>query len=569
MGNETTDSSRASTQRRLATAAAFLVVATAGSRVLGLIREIVMSAYLGLGTDMGIFTVANKVPSLVRTLLADTALSAAFIPVFSGLLEKERRRDAWQVAFSVTTLATVVLGLITILGMAFAPQVVKLITIGKDFEDPEIIAQTAYLMRVMFPQVVILGIAGILMGILNSYNHFTLPALAPIVWNLVIIGVLVGFERYGVKALAWGVVLGTVVELIIQVPAVWRRRWRSSTAATAAAAGGVTAAAAGGVEPSPWRLALRSPEVRRVGVLLMPVIISLGIINFNSLIGTIVATDIQTGVPGQAPGIIERAFRLFQLPQGVFAIAIGTVLFPALSRHAAAKRMAEFRDDLSLGLRQIFFVTLPFAALFAVLALPTARLIYEHRNVTPDQTELVASALLFFSVGMAFVSVNTLLNRAFYGIQKPKVPLIMGVVNLVVNTGLMLALYKPMGVGGVTLSISLVSLINFFGLMVLLSPRIGGVDARRVAWSAVRAIIALVPLGAVSYWVWYGLDALLGRRLWAEIVAVLVAYAAGGAVYCLAAWAMRMSELRDVVNVVRRRRGPRSADEMMNLDGGG
>ena len=556
MGNDT--------KRHLATAAAFLVLATAGSRVLGLIREIIMVSYLGLGDEMGAFTVANKVPSLIRTLLADTALSAAFIPVFSALLEKGRNREAWQVAYTVTVVATAVLGVITVLGMVFAPAVVKVVAPGFS-DDPDIVALTVHLMRVMFPTVVILGIAGVFMGILNSYNHFTLPALAPIVWNLVIIGVVVAFSAgYGVEALAWGVLIGTVVELLMQAPAVWRRRWRP--AASAGADGGV----AGGVpepEPrgSPWRLSLRSPEVRRVGILIGPVILSLGIINFNAFIDTVIATLIS--IP--APAIIERAFRLFQLPQGVFAIAIGTVLFPSLSRHVAANRMMEFREDLSTGLRQIFFLTLPFSAFFAVLALPTVRLVYEHGKVTSGDAELVATALLFFSVGMAFVSVNTLLNRAFYSIQKPWLPLIVGAVNLALNAGLDLLLYKPLGVGGITLSTSLVSLFNFFALMLLLSPRIGGVDARRVAWSAGRSIAALVPLAGVAYGVWWGLDALLGRALWAQIISVGLAYVAGGLAYCLAAWAMRMPELREVVNVIRRRREPRSTDEVIDLEGGG
>jgi putative peptidoglycan lipid II flippase len=568
MGNDT--------KRRLAVMAAFLVLATAGSRVLGLVREIIMVAYLGLGAEMGAFTVAAKVPNLVRTLLADTALSAAFIPVFTGMLEKRRRREAWQVAFTVTVLATAILGVITVLGMVFAPAVVRVVAPGFS-KYPETVALTVHLMRVMFPTVVILGIAGIFMGILNSYNHFTLPAIAPMVWNLVIIGVVVAFSAgYGIKALAWGVLAGTVVELAIQVPAVWTRRWRPDATAPGVGgggSGGATAAApasTGAPEVvsdggSPYRLALRSPEVRRVGFLIGPVILSLGVINFNAFVDTVVATLISR----EAPAIIERAFRLFQLPQGVFAIAIGTVLFPAFSRHAAAKRMAEFREDLSTGLRQIFFVTLPFAAFFAVLALPTVRLIYEHGKVTESDAALVASALTFFSVGMAFVSVNTLLNRAFYSIQKPWLPLIAGVVNLALNAGLDLLLYKPLGVGGITLSTSVVSLFNFFALMFLLSPRIGGVDARRVAWSAARALVALGPLAGVSYGVWWALDGILGRPLWAQVVSVGLAYGAGGVAYCLAAWAMRMPELHDVVSVIRRRREPRSTDEVIDLEGGG
>jgi putative peptidoglycan lipid II flippase len=554
MGNDT--------QRRLAYAAAFLVIATASSRVLGLVREVVMVGYLGMGPQMGAFTVAQKVPNLVRTLLADTALSAAFIPVFSGLLEKGRRRDAWQVAFTVTLFATVLLGVVTALGMVFAPGVIRLVAPSWSNDYPELIPWTVSLMRVMFPTVVILGIAGIFMGILNSHNHFTMPALAPIVWNVIIIGVTVAFANgYGFAALAWGFLLGTVAELLLQVPSVVKRRWRrGDEAAVGEAADDVGVPVGGGPaggfvyeEPSsPWRIAWRSPEVRKVGALLGPVILSLGIVNFNSFIGTIVATLISA----EAPAYIDKAFRLFQLPQGMFAIAIGTVLFPALSRHGAAGRMGEFRQDLSLGIRQIFFVTLPFVAFFSVLSVPTIRLIYEHGATRGDEAAVagMAASLLFFSVGMAFVSVNTLLNRAFYSLQKAWVPLVMGAINLAVNAGLMMLLYKPMGVAGVTLATSVVSIINFFGLMALLSPRVGGIDVKQIAWSAGRAVVALVPLATIAYGVWWGLDSLLGRRVWAQIVAVGLAYLLGGLAYCAAAWVMRVPELREMVGLLKRRR---------------
>jgi putative peptidoglycan lipid II flippase len=551
MGNDT--------KRRLATAAAFLVLATMGSRVLGLVREIVMVTYLGLGPDMGAFTVANKVPNLLRTLLADTALSAAFIPVFSGLLEKKKRREAWQVAYTITVMATIILSAVTVLGMIFAPTVVKLVAPG--FKDQSIIDLTVHLMRIQFPTVLIMGIAGISMGILNSYDHFALPAVAQIVWNLVIIaGIVILSGSRGVTALSWSFLLATMVQLLMQVPAVWIRRWRSSRQPVWVARGGYDVYEA--ARFSPWRLDLRNPDVRQVGLLIGPVIISLGVINFNAFIDTIVATLIST----PAAAYIDKAFRLFQLPQGVFAIAIGTVLFPAFSRHAAAGRMKELREDLSTGLRQIFFTTLPFAAFFAVLALPTVRLIYEHGKVTPGEAGSVASALTFFSVGMAFVSVNTLLNRAFYSIRKPWLPLITGVVNLALNAGLDLAFYKPLGVGGITLSTSLVSLFNFFALMFLLGPRIGGVDARRVASSAIRSILALAPLGAVAYAVWWAVDGLLGRSLWAQIISVGLAYVAGGGAYLAATWAMRMPEIRELADVARRRRQPRSTEAVIDRE---
>lgn len=525
--------------RRLSTFAAFLMAATATSRVLGLVREQVMLAVLGLNAGMGAFTVAFKVPSLVRTLLADTALSAAFIPVFSELLAKGRRAEAWMVARTVVLLATLVLGSISLLGMAFAPQVISLVAPG--FKDPGTIALAVDLTRIMFLSVVMLGVAGVFMGILNTLDHFTLPALAPIAWNLVIIGALVFYWlRYGAPdslagavdyrgfyALAWGVMLGTVVELAIQVPAVWRL-----------------------MEGPIWSVALGHPAVRQIGRLLFPVVLSLGIVNFNAFIDTVVASYISE----PAPAVIDKAFRLFQLPQGMFAVAIGTVLFPTLSRLGATGRVSEFRATLSAGTRQIFFVTLPFTAFFLVLGVPTVRLVFQHGNVTAADTRAMAWALAGFSVGMAFVSANTLLNRGFYSIQKPWLPLTVGAVNLALNAALDVLLYRPLGVGGITLATSIVSMFNFVSLSLLLRRQIEGIDGRRVASSVFNSAVALVFLSVAAYATWWLLDSRLGESVAAQLVSVGAGYVAGLAGYALGARLLKMSELEEVIDAVRRRR---------------
>ncbi|GAB4246206.1 MAG: murein biosynthesis integral membrane protein MurJ [Thermoleophilia bacterium] len=518
----------------MAAAAAFLMAATAVSRVLGLIREQVMLAFLGLGPGMGAFTVAFKIPSLIRTLVADTALSAAFIPVFSELIATGRRREAWQVASTVLLAATLGLGLISIAGVVFAEQVVALAAPG--FDDPAAIELAVELTRIMFPTVVLFGLAGILMGILNSHDHFILPALAPILWNLVIIGAAAVFSReYGFQALAWGVLLGTLVQLLIQIPAVAKRGRREL-----------------------FSLALRHPAVRRVGVLMAPVVLTLGIVNFNVLVNTIIASYISV----EAPAVIDKAFRLFQLPQGMFAIAIGTVLFPTLSRLAATQELAGFRRTLSLGVRQIFFVTLPFTAFFLVLGTPTVRLVFEYGRFTAADTEKVAYALAFYSLGMAFVSANTLLNRAFYGLQKTWLPLQVGIVNLVLNAALSLALYRPLGVGGITLSTSLVSAWNFFALFYLLRRQAGSVEFAAVMRSVLKSVAALFPLSAAAYGAWYLADFGLGASVGGRLVSVAAGYAAGLAAYALAARLLGMAELDEVREVVRRRRRRQAAHDL-------
>lgn len=520
MGNGTT--------RRLASMAALIMAATAVSRVLGLVREQVMVYYLGLGADMGAFTVAFKAPSLVWTMVSDTALSAAFIPVFSELLVKGRRQEAWRVATTVSFVALLVLGTLSLLGVVFARQVMWLMAPG--YSDPATIGLAVDLTRIMFPLVLLLGLAAIAMGILNSYDHFTLPALGPIAWNVVIIASITFFARsHGFYALAWGVVAGTTVQLAMQLPLVARLR-----------------------EPGGIALDLRNPAVRRVGALLWPVVLSLGLVNVNWFVNTIFASFISE----PAPAVIDKAFRLFQLPQGVFAIAIGTVLLPSLSRLAASKLMPEFKGALTSGLRQVFFLTLPFTVFFLVLGQPTVRLIYQHGRFTAADTDAVTWALYFFSLGMAFVSANTLLSRGFYGIQKTWPPLVVGCVNLGLNVLLNYLLYRPLGVGGITMATSAVTLVNFLGLYWLLRRDVGSLGGRRLLEGIGKSLAACAPLALAAFGSWWLLDHWLGRSNGAQVVSVGAGYVLGLGAYVLAARVLRIEEMNLVTDVLRRlRRG--------------
>ena len=526
------------TTRRLASMAVLLMAATAVSRLLGLVREQVMVYYLGMGAGMGAFTVAFKAPSLVWTMVSDTALSAAFVPVFSELLVKGRRKEAWRVATTISFLALIILGALSLLGMLFAPQVIRLIAPG--YSDPSTIGLAVELTRIMFPLVLLLGLCAICMGILNSYDHFALPALGPIAWNVVIISAVVAFARsYGFYAVAWGIVAGTVVQLGIQVPAVVRRR-----------------------EPGALGLDLHNPAVRRVGALLWPVVLSLGLVNINWFVDTIFASFISE----PAPAVIDKAFRLFQLPQGVFAIAIGTVLLPSLARLAAAERMSEFKSMLVSGLRQVFFLTLPFTVFFLVLGRPTVRLIYQHGLFTAQDTDAVTSALTFFSLGMAFVSANTLLSRGFYGIQKTWPPLVMGCANLILNALLDLFLYKPLGVGGITVATSAVTVANFCGLYLLLRREVGPLGGRRLLDGATRSLVACVPLAGAAFGSWWLLDSWLGRSNWAQLVSLAVGYGLGLAAYLTASRLLKVTELRTATELLRRRGEAASSAAAGHLD---
>ena len=327
--------------RRLAWSTAIFSLATGLSRILGLIREIVAAYYFGAAGKVNAFTVAFQVPNLVRSLVADAALSSAFVPVFSELLEKGERKRAWRVASTLFWLMLLGLGALTALFIVIAPLVIA------PFGDPGGDKELAIgLSRVLFPIVALLGVSGVIVGILNSYEHFTVPALTPVFWNLAIIaGLVLGVPHAETMSgklyvYAISIVIGTVIQVLLPVP--WLR----------------------GLD---GRLQMvidwRDPAVRRVFVLMVPVTIGLGLINFNLVVDSIFASRLID--PELAPTAIDKAFRVYMLPQGMFSVAVATVLFPSLSRLAARGDLEGFRNTVGLGLRQIAFLLVPASVISA------------------------------------------------------------------------------------------------------------------------------------------------------------------------------------------------------------
>jgi putative peptidoglycan lipid II flippase len=517
-----TDSAR---RRRLALSTAIFGGATAVSRLLGLVREMVSGYYFGSRGPINAFTVAFQIPNFVRIVVSDAALSAAFVPVFTEFLEKGERERAWRIASSLLWLLLLALGGITALFILIAPVVMPPLTAA--YDD---LAVT--LSQILFPIVALLGVSGIVIGILNSYEHFTVPALTPIFWNLAIIaGLAIGVpladgvdEELYVYAAA--IVVGTVIQVLLPFPWLAGRDGRLRVV-----------------------LDWRDPAVRRVFTLMLPVTISLGLINLNAVIGTFVAA--RWIDPTIAPTAIDKAFRLYMLPQGMFSVAIATVLFPALSRLAARGEIDAFRNTVGLGLRQIAFLLVPASVACAVLAEPMIRLIYERGAWKPDQTPVAAAALAAFSLGLTFNGAMLLLNRAFFGLQHPRVPTLVAAGNLVLNTALYAAFYR-VGAWGVPLAISIANVAGTAALLLLLRQRIDRVEFRETAAAAARIAVAAAAAGAVAYGIWRVLDGALGREVLAEIASLSAALGAGAAVYLLAARLLGVRELEALLSLRRR-----------------
>src|SRR5215210_3764813 len=376
--------------RRLARSTAFFSIATGLSRVLGLVREVVAASLFGVSAAMSAFTIAFQVPNLVRALFADSALQGAFVPVFTELLEKGERKEAFRVASSLFFLICLALGALCALFILLAEPLMALFAPGFG-DDPALADLTVNLARLMFPIVLLLALSGLVVGMLNSFEHFSVPALAPVAWNAVIIAALAGLvplvpDDEEIYAYAIGVLAGTVVQFALPLP--WLRgRGGSFT----------------------FRLDWRNERVRRVLKLMLPVTIALGLINLSLLINSLFATL----VSDQAPAAIDKAFRIYQLPQGLFSISIATILFPTLSRLAARGAQDDLRRTMGNGVRQICLMLIPSAVIMAVLAVPITRLVYDRVAFDAPATDLVATAMLWWAISLPFQGVSLLLSRTF------------------------------------------------------------------------------------------------------------------------------------------------------------
>ncbi|MCW3017455.1 MAG: integral rane protein MviN [Solirubrobacterales bacterium] len=494
-------------------------VATGLSRIMGLVREVVASSYFGTSGAASAFTLAFQFPNLVRSLFADAAISAAFVPVFTELLEQKRPREAAQLASTLLFCIIAALGAITALFIVFAGTIMP-IFLGPEFSGP-LVDLTVGLSQVLFPIVLLLGVNGLVVGILNAYGHFAIPAIAPLVWNVVIIGCLVVLRPlfHGddqLYAYAIGVLVGTLVQLLMALPMLGRLGFRFSRT-----------------------VSLRDERIKRVFVLMLPITISLGVINFdlyiNSSLGTLVSKE--------APRAIDAAFRIYMLPQGMFSVALATVLFPTLSRFAARRDLDGLRATMSTGSRQIFLLLVPAAVFCAVLATPIVRLVYQRGEFGPGSTELVSTALFWFSFSLPFAGVNLLLTRTFFSLQRPWIPTALAAGNLLVNLVISLLLYKPFGIAGLVIGTAVASAGMTIAQAIYLRRLLkGSLEGAAMLHALLRIVNASGLLGAISYGTWWALDQLLGRSLPAQILSVGGAALTGFVAYAAAVLVMKVPE---------------------------
>jgi putative peptidoglycan lipid II flippase len=503
-------------------------IATGLSRLIGLIREIVQAALFGISGPVNAFEIAFLIPNTVRALVADSALSAAFVPVFSDLLVKGERKRAWRVASSLFWLMLLGLGGITALFVVVAPWVMAIFGYGPHDKFGDLAAGLA---RVLFPLVLVLGLTGIVVGILNSYDHFTVPALSPVAWNIVILlGLGLGAEHADGKSsrlyyYAVAILIATIVQFLLPLP--WLR---------------------GRDDRLRMVIDIHDPAVKRTFALMLPVTIGLGLININAAIDQLFATHFLNRT--LAPAAIVRAFRLYMLPQGVFSVAVATVLFPLLSRHVSRKDWDAFKSTVNTGLRLISFFLIPASAAAAVLCVPIVRLLYQHDQFKAVDTPVVAYCLAAFSLGLTFNGTMLMLNRGFFSLQSPWIPSWIAFGNLGLNAAFDAVFYR-LGIWGIPLSTSLVNIAGTWALLVFLRRRMGGFELGETVRTFLLVTVGSALLAAVAWSGWRLLDAGLGRSLVAQIFSLGVGLLLGYAAFF---WACRLLGVRELETMLRLRR---------------
>ncbi len=506
-------------------------IATGISRVVGLAREIVFASYFGTTPVASAYTLAYLVPNLVANLFAQSALSAAFVPVFTDLLQKGRRKEAIRLASTLFWIMLIGLGALMAFFILAAGFVMPL------FIGPKLVKETGLtvgLSRVLFPVILLLGLNGLLVGVLQSYDHFTIPAISPAVWNAVIIVLLVVLAPHfhgdnEIYAYAVGILAATVVQVLLAFGALGRIDFRLQV-----------------------KIDWHDPRIRQVFMLMLPITIGLGIVNLDQLINSAFGSL----VSNEAPRAIDNAFRVYMLPQGMFSVAVATVLFPTLSRMASKRDPAAMRSAVGNGMRQINLMLIPAAAFMVVLPTPIVKLLFERGEFNARSTHLVSIALFWFAFSLPFGGLNLLLTRTFFAVQRPWIPTRLAATNIVVDIIVSIALYKPLGIAGLiigTISANVVMTgLQFHRLRIGLNGRLEGAQTTMIT---ARILIASALLAGVSWVVWKLLDELLGGSLAAEVVSVGAAAAAGLFVYVRAVLAMRIPEAHQVGNLIRARLG--------------
>jgi putative peptidoglycan lipid II flippase len=465
-------------RRAVARAAVVVSSATLASRILGFLRDLVVARAFGAGVATDAFFVAFRLPNLLRRLVAEGALSSAFVPVFTDYVSTRPPAETHRMLRAVSGVMLLLLSTLTLLGILAAPWIVRVMAPGF-FANPATGELTVRLTRLMFPYLVLVGLAALVMGVLNAHRNFLLPALAPVALNVgIILGAVVLAPRLSepVVGLALGVLLGGLGQLLLQVPWLWAR--------------GLLA---------PPHIAFGHPAVRRVLGLMTPVVVGQSAIHIGTVINTIIASFLAKG----SVSYLYYADRLIEFPGGLFGVAIATAVLPTLSEQATRRDKAALRETLSFSLRLATFISMPAAIGLFVLSEPIVRVLYERGRFGPAETVGTAGAVAMYALGIVGSTTAKISAQAFFALGDTRTPVKVSIFAMALNCAIAATLAGPMGHVGLALAIAVAATVNAIGLTLFLRRRLPGkpIPGARLAWFRSAGISAglCLLLGAVTH----------------------------------------------------------------------
>ncbi|MFC2144775.1 murein biosynthesis integral membrane protein MurJ [Actinomycetota bacterium] len=513
------------------------------SKVSGLARDQIMAGYFGINSETDAFTWAYFIPNLFRILFAESLIIAAFIPIYSRYIEKKRLGESRIFVTSITNIMIIGFSVMAAIIFVLSPQIGTLLSnISGNQMD---IIKFVTMNRIMIFSLLTLSLSGLVTGILNSHNYFTLPSFAPFVLNIVtIIFVTTLYYRLGIYAMAIGVMVGSVMHLLVQVPQlrIAGPEYRSSI-----------------FDWKPGRdiilkrlkerftIDLKHEGVKEIFLLMFPILLSLGAIQLNISIDNFFALNLGAG----NTTALTLSWRVTNLPFGVFTVAIITVLYPLMSRQAASDDIKGIKESFSLGVREIGYMMMPATMGLVILSYPIIKVLFEHGNFSPDDTLKVSYILIFHSLGLVFFGLLMILNRVFYAFKNVKIPLIVASISIIINLLLDWILIKFMDVNGLALSTTFVALFNAVVLLIILRKKVGNLGAKRIINSYWKILVSTAIAGTAVYFMWKYLSVYAYRNLYWLISGLFIVIVLGAGIYVAFTIIFKMDEIRFVLDMLK------------------
>lgn len=519
-----------SEKSNIARAAGILGSATMLSRIMGMVRDMVVSRLFGAGLATDAFFAAFQIPNMLRRFFAEGALTSAFVPTFSATLSQRGEKDARELANICFTLLTIVMAAITLTGVLFSPWIVG--TMFPGFKAiPGKFELTVLLNRLMFPYIFFISLVALCMGILNTLRHFFTPAISTVFLNIsmVLAALLLrGFFEVPITALATGVLIGGMIQLVMQLPVLWRKGF-------------------------PFRLNFdfSSPEVRRIALLMLPATFGVGVYYLNITVSAILASLLPQG----SVSYLYYAQRLFEFPQGIFTVSVAQAVLPSMSRQAAAGDMDGMKESLSFGLRLTLFITIPAMAGLLACSTPIFSLLFMGGEFDYAKAVNSARALFYYSLGLSFVAMTRVLAPAFYALKDTRTPVWTAFVAFLLNVVFSLILMKPLLHGGLALATTLSALVNMLLLIWLLRRKVGPFGGRGIVVSGVKSLAASVPMGVIVYYACRLTDwSQTGHKL-IKLAVLGGAIGTGVLVYACVVRLLRSGEAMEMTAIIRKKMG--------------